>query len=380
MQINTSPTQSNEEKNKYQGSFAATDSLFPLAMSTCGEAGSDVYALNMEFATRRVEHRSEIHSNESQDLAEGSEVARLRRRLFFVLEQALLFRWRHHLCRQGMAFAAPRQLHSQNPVTVQANYTERVTRSERQKGANGNGNGNRNGDGNGDEAEVEAEREQGWMRVSECRTGTGTGAGTGAETRERVQGGSVDGNGDGNEGCNGDGNGGGNGDGSGSEDGSEDGKGNENGEGRVGGGGELWFLPHQEKTEYKTRHCHFARDIISVDRRWCLQGVNSFGRKTWRLPDDVVTREEQGTRDGKEETATGTRTRVGTGTRASTGMSTRTGIGARTGTGTGTRIEMRAEQKVGTFEVVIEVGRKALQGGMTPTSNQQPQHQDPTPQ
>ena len=265
MQINTSPTQSNEEKNKYQGSFAATDSLFPLAMSTCGEAGSDVYALNMEFATRRVEHRSEIHSNESQDLAEGSEVARLRRRFSFVLEQALLFRWRHHLRRQGMTFAAPRQLHPQNPVTVQANCTERVTRSERQKVANGNGIGNGNGEGDGDEAEVEAEREQGWMRVNECRAGTG--AGTGAETRGRVQGGSVDGNGDGNEGCNGDGNGGGNGAGSGSEDGIEDGKGNENGEGKVGEGGELWFLPHQEKTEYKTRHCHFARDIISVHRR-----------------------------------------------------------------------------------------------------------------
>ena len=63
-------------------------------------------------------------------------------------------------------------------------------------------------------------------------------------------------------------------------------------------------------------------------------------------------------------------------------MSTRTGIGARTGAGTGTRIEIRAEQKVslGTFEVVIEVGRKTLQRGMTPTSNQQPQHQDPMPQ
>ena len=218
-------------------------------MSTCGKAGSDVYALNMEFATRRVEHRSEILSNESQDLAEGSEVARLRRRFSFVLEQALLFRWRHHLCRQGMAFAGPRQLHSQNPATVQANCTERVTRSERQKGANGNGNGNGNGDGDGDgvEAEAEAERDQGWMRVNECRTATGTGAGTEAETRRRVQGGSVDGNGDGNKGCKGDGNGGGKGDGSGSEDSIEDGKGNENGEGRGGGGGELWYLPHQEK-------------------------------------------------------------------------------------------------------------------------------------
>ena len=151
-------------------------------MSTCGEAGSDVYSLDMEFATRLVEHRSEINSNESQDLTERSEVARLRRRFSFVLEQALLFCWRHHLCRQGMAFAGPRQLHSQNPVTVQANCTERVTRSEGQKGQNANGNGNGNGDGDGDEAETEAERKQGWMRVNECRTGKGTGAETGAET------------------------------------------------------------------------------------------------------------------------------------------------------------------------------------------------------
>ena len=41
--------------------------------------GSDVHTLIKELATRRVEHRSETHSNESQHLAEGTEVARLRR-------------------------------------------------------------------------------------------------------------------------------------------------------------------------------------------------------------------------------------------------------------------------------------------------------------
>ena len=53
------------KKNKYRGSFPATYSLFPLAMSTCGEVGSDVHALIKELDIIRVEHRSETHSNES---------------------------------------------------------------------------------------------------------------------------------------------------------------------------------------------------------------------------------------------------------------------------------------------------------------------------
>ena len=67
------------KKNEYRRSFPATYSLLPLAMSTCGEVGSDVHALIKELAIRRVEHRLETHSNESQHLAEGTEVARLRR-------------------------------------------------------------------------------------------------------------------------------------------------------------------------------------------------------------------------------------------------------------------------------------------------------------
>ena len=85
------------KKNKYWGSFSATYSLIPLAMSTCGELGSDVHALIKELAIRRVKHRSETHSNESQHLAEGTEVPHLRRRFSFVLQQALSFRTRQHL-------------------------------------------------------------------------------------------------------------------------------------------------------------------------------------------------------------------------------------------------------------------------------------------
>ena len=111
------------KKNKYRGSFPATYSLLPLAMSTCGDVGSDVHALIKELAIRRVQHRSETYSNESQHLAEGTEVARLRPRFSFVLQQALSFRTRHHLCRQGVVLASTRQPHSQGPASVQAHRT-----------------------------------------------------------------------------------------------------------------------------------------------------------------------------------------------------------------------------------------------------------------
>ena len=88
------------KKNKYRGSFPATYSLLPLAMSTYGDVGSDVHALIKELAIRRVQHRSDTYSNESQHLAVETKVARLRRRFSFVLQQALSFRTRHHLCRQ----------------------------------------------------------------------------------------------------------------------------------------------------------------------------------------------------------------------------------------------------------------------------------------
>ena len=88
------------KKNKYQSSFPATYSLLPLDVPTCGEVGSDVHALIKDLAIRWVQHRSETHSNESQHLAEGTEVTRLRRRFSLVLQQALSFRTRHHLCRQ----------------------------------------------------------------------------------------------------------------------------------------------------------------------------------------------------------------------------------------------------------------------------------------
>ena len=111
-------------------------------MSTCGEVGSDVHALIKELAIRRIEHRSEIHSNESQHLSEGAKVARLRRRSSFLLQQTFSFQTtRHHICRQGMALAGTRQLRSQGPVSVHAYCTKGVTGSEGREGANGVGGG-----------------------------------------------------------------------------------------------------------------------------------------------------------------------------------------------------------------------------------------------
>ena len=206
------------KKNKYRGSFPATYSLLPLAMSTCGDVGSDVHALIKELAIRRVQHRSETYSNESQHLAEGTEVARLRRRFSFVLQQALSFRTRHHLCRQGVALTSTRRPHSQGSASVQAHRTGGVAGSEGQEGANGGGGGigvgGGNGDGNGDvngHGDGDGAGVGTGVKVNEgaqdgSRDGV-TGTGTGVGTRRRTPDGNGDGNGNGSEDCSGDGNG-----------------------------------------------------------------------------------------------------------------------------------------------------------------------------
>ena len=211
------------KKNKYRGSFPATYSLLPLAMSTCGDVGSDVHALIKELAIRRVQHRSETYSNDSQHLAEGTEVARLRRRFSLVLQQALSFRTRHHLCRQGVALASTRRPHSQGPASVQAHGTGGITGSEGQEGANGvgggigvggengDGNGNGQGDGDGAGAGTGVEANEGAQDGSGDGSGdgAGTGPGTGVGIRRRTPDGNGDGDGDGDvsEDCSGDGDG-----------------------------------------------------------------------------------------------------------------------------------------------------------------------------
>ena len=198
-------------------------------MSTCGEVSSDVHALIKELAIIRVEHRSETHSNESQHLAEGTEVASLRRRFSFVLQQEISFRTRHHLYRQGVELASTRQLRSQGPVSVQGHRTKGVTGSEGREGTNGvwggigvvsgNGDGNGVGSGNGDvngHGDGDGAGAGTGVEVNEgaqdgngdgSGNGAGTGTGTRVETRGRTQDGNGDGHGDGSEHSSGEGNG-----------------------------------------------------------------------------------------------------------------------------------------------------------------------------
>ena len=123
----------------------------------------------------------------SPNIWRKGQVGRIRRRFSFVLQQALSFRTRHHLCRQGMALASTRQPHSQGPASVQAHRTGGVTGSEGQRGANGVGGGievgGGNGDGNGD--------------VNGHGDGDGAGTGTGVEVNEGAQDGNGDRSGDG---------------------------------------------------------------------------------------------------------------------------------------------------------------------------------------
>ena len=222
-----------------------------------------MHALIKELAIRRIEHRSKIYSNESKHLTEGTEVARLRRRFSFVLQQALPFRTRHQLCRQRVALAGTRQLRSPGLVSVHVYCTEEVISSERREESNGhrngveveiggkNGVGVGNGDGNGDVDEdgvgtrtgVEARGRTQDKNKDGSGDGVGTGAGTRPESRGRTQDGNADGSGGGNEGRNGNRKE----DGSGNGDGIGDGKGNENGEERGGGGG-LWYPPRYKRS------------------------------------------------------------------------------------------------------------------------------------
>ena len=127
------------------------------------------------------------HTHTHTHTQEATEVARLRRRFSFVLQQALSFRTRHHLCRQGVALASTRRPHSQGPASVQAHRTGGVTRSEGQEGANGVGGGIGVGGGNGDGNED----------VDGHGDGDGAGTGTGVEVNEGAQDGNGDGSGDG---------------------------------------------------------------------------------------------------------------------------------------------------------------------------------------
>ena len=84
-------------------------------------------------------------------------------------DQALLFRTRRHLFRQGVALAGTRLLPSQGLVPVHTHRTEGVTGSEGRGGTNtvggGNGDGNRVGGRNGNGDGAGGKRERGWTRT-----------------------------------------------------------------------------------------------------------------------------------------------------------------------------------------------------------------------
>ena len=81
------------------------------------------------IAIRRVEHKLEIHSNESRHLAEGTEVARLRRRFSFVLQQVFSSRMRRRrfsfvLQTGGGACEHPTASFARPGVCTRASYRE----------------------------------------------------------------------------------------------------------------------------------------------------------------------------------------------------------------------------------------------------------------
>ena len=172
---------------------------------------------------------SPIYSNESQHLAQGTEVARLRQRFSFVLQQALLFRTRYHLSKHGVALAGTRQLRSQSLVSIHAHRTEEVTGSKAREEANrlgggiglraGIGDGNAvgigtpdvkvDGDGDGAGTRTGVEVNGGTRYTTGDMSGDSaeTVTGTGVETRGRKQDGNGDESGDRKESSSGDENG-----------------------------------------------------------------------------------------------------------------------------------------------------------------------------
>ena len=175
-------------------------------MSTCGEVDSDVHALIKELAIRRVEHRSEAHSNESQYLEEGTEVARLRAAVLFCFTADTSIPHASPSLRTGGgACKHPTAPLLRSGVRTRPSYRGgnrvRATGKERtgsgaglESGAGlGSGAGTETGTGSGvgtgtwmvmgTGTQRERERQRGWTRTNEGDMGTGTG---GKESRKVV--------------------------------------------------------------------------------------------------------------------------------------------------------------------------------------------------
>ena len=161
-------------------------------MSTCGEVGSDEHALIEELAIKRVDRRSEIHSNESQHLVEGTKVARLRRRFFFFTACTFITRASSSLQTGGGACEYPTAPFARPGVCTRASYRG-VTGSEKREGVNevgsGIGVGGGNGDGNGvrgGNGKVDGDGDGNGAEKG-AGVGVGTRTGTVVEANERMQ-------------------------------------------------------------------------------------------------------------------------------------------------------------------------------------------------
>ena len=137
-------------EDKYQGTFPATYSLFPLATPTFNGVSADVHASIKELTIGRVVHRFEIHSDESRHVAHGKKGAR----------QVFSFHTWHHFCRLEVSLVDTQVLRSQGPIRVRAHCTEGGTRSEVRERANGerNGVGDGNDMGKGTRTETETRK------------------------------------------------------------------------------------------------------------------------------------------------------------------------------------------------------------------------------
>ena len=139
-----------------------------------------MHTLIKEFAIRRVEHKSETHSNESQHLAEGTGSSTSSAANFFSFTVGTFIPHASPSLQTGGGTCEhPTAPFARSDACTSASYRG-VTGSEGQEGANGvegeigvgggNGDGNGLGGGNGDGAgagagtgtERERERERGW--------------------------------------------------------------------------------------------------------------------------------------------------------------------------------------------------------------------------
>ena len=118
-----------------------------------------------KLAIRRVDIRSEINYQTSQYFAEGTGVARLRRRFSMFYTKHIPFFTHHHLCRRGVVRVATRAPHSQGPVVIHAHCTEggTITKGQKRTKRDGSGNGN----------EGSSEDGKGGGRVNKGRIGNG---------------------------------------------------------------------------------------------------------------------------------------------------------------------------------------------------------------